>query len=119
MWPTARRVVAVCTARAFSVRGVYVCNGSWSRTRGLLGREHTASALLFPCGSVHTMGMRRSIDVIYLSRDARVVRIVEALKPLRASFGPRGSFAVLEVPAGVGQSLKVGDELQWNEDDKA
>ncbi len=65
------------------------------------------------------MGMRHAIDVIYLSSDARVVRIVNALKPLRASVGPRGSFAVLEVPAGVGQTLRVGDQLTWNEDGKA
>lgn len=112
-WPKTQRVGVRCTPRGFEQRGVYVCNGAWSRTRGLLGRPEDSSALLFPCGSVHTIGMRRAIDVIYLSRAARVVRIVSALRPLRASVGPRGSFAVLEVPASSGRMLQVGDELEW------
>lgn len=113
-WPsgrTTRRIGARC--KDFSVTRVLVCDGSWSRMRGLLLRPEGTSALLFPCASVHTIGMRHNLDVIYLSADRRVVRIVRDLKPLRASFGPSGCYAVLELPAGAGSRLQVGDELEW------
>jgi uncharacterized membrane protein (UPF0127 family) len=112
-WPTTQRIVAECAAQEFSVHSVLVCRGPWSRTRGLLGRPEGTSALLYPCTSVHTIGMTRNIDVIYLSAAAHVVRIVKDLKPLRASFGPRGSFAVLEVPAGSSGKLEIGDVVTW------
>lgn len=44
-----------------------------ARTRGLLGRDHIDGALLLTATrSVHTLGMRFTIDVAYLDDDLRV-----------------------------------------------
>jgi hypothetical protein len=36
---------------------------------------------------------------------------------LRASFGPRGSYAVLEVPSGVSNGLEIGDQIEWSREE--
>ena len=74
----------------------------FARMRGLLGRSGLSSGeglLLRPAGSVHTAFMRFTIDVVFLDRDLRVVKVVPELAPWRTA-GCRGSRAVLELPAG-------------------
>jgi uncharacterized membrane protein (UPF0127 family) len=73
-----------------------------ARLRGLLGRSGLSSGeglLLQPAGSVHTAFMKFTIDVVFLDRDLRVLKIVPELVPWRTA-GCRGSRAVLELPAG-------------------
>jgi uncharacterized membrane protein (UPF0127 family) len=73
------------------------------RMRGLLGRQGLAPGtgmLLSPCGSVHTVGMRFAIDVVYLDIDGRVVRIVQGLQPWRMSFGGMRARSALEMQSG-------------------
>ena len=75
---------------------------SLARLRGLLGRSGLSSGeglLLRPAGSVHTAFMKFTIDVVFMDRDLRVVKVVPELVPWRTA-GCRGARAVLELPAG-------------------
>ncbi len=56
--------------------------------------------------------MRFPIDLIYLSPDNRVLKVVPALKAWRVS-ACRGARAVLEAPAGTAEQagLQAGDTL--------
>jgi uncharacterized protein len=90
-----------------------------TRLRGLLGRDelpHGSGLLLRPSGSVHTCFMRFPIDVVLLSGDLDVLRVVPALRPWRAC-GARGAKAVLELPAGAATAagLAVGQRLRVEE----
>lgn len=90
----------------------------WSRLAGLLGRGslRPGEALLIePCSSVHTAFMRFTIDVVYLDRAQRVVKVVSRLKPFRASAARNGAHAVLELPSGTIErtGISVGDELAF------
>ncbi len=38
-----------------------------------------------PCRSVHAMGMRYPIDLVYLNKSRTVIKIVESLAPRRMS----------------------------------
>lgn len=92
----------------------------WSRARGLLGRGELASGtglLLTPCSSVHTIGMRHPIDVVFLRADGTVIKSVARLRPWRAATA-RGARAVLELRAGtVSQyGIREGDRVGWNDD---
>jgi uncharacterized membrane protein (UPF0127 family) len=80
---------------------VDVARGFLSRLVGLAGRRaDRARALLIPrCRSVHTFGMRFPLDLVWLDRDGRVLRVDEAVPPRRAR-SCRAATAVLEVPAG-------------------
>ena len=75
---------------------------STSRRRGLLGRddfEAGRALVLAPCSGVHTWFMRFPIDVVFVARDGRVLKIVERLRAWRIAARP-GAFAVVELSAG-------------------
>ena len=99
---------------------VRVADGFWSRTRGFLGRPHPAlgeGLLLTPCDGVHMFGMRYPLDLVFLSDDATVVHVVEALLPWRRTARIPGATAVLEVPVGTVEATgtTVGDRLAWED----
>ncbi|OFW40810.1 MAG: hypothetical protein A3J29_00580 [Acidobacteria bacterium RIFCSPLOWO2_12_FULL_67_14b] len=85
------------------------------RRHGLLGHDSldlSAALVLSPCWSIHTMFMRFPIDVVFVDRDGRAVRIVRGLAPWRFAIAPR-AHAVIELPAGIlrARDVRVGDEL--------
>ena len=61
--------------------------------------------------------MRFAIDVIYVDRERRVVKLVHALKPWLLSMA-LGGHAVVELPAGTLAQLDVqtGDRLDIEDD---
>jgi hypothetical protein len=70
-----------------------------ARRRGLLGRDGIDGLLvLVPCRQVHTFGMRFPIDVAFVARDGRVLRVV-TMRPGRVSRVVWRSRYVLEGPA--------------------
>jgi len=86
---------------------VYRAESFRQRLLGLLARPPlvTGEALLLsPCNSVHSCFMRYPIDVVFLDRECRVLRIVEALQPWRALVCRR-AHAVLELSAGDARRL--------------
>lgn len=68
--------------------------------------------LLVPCSSVHTFCMRFSIDIVGLNRAAEVTRVIQDVKPWRVAAMPRGTYAILELPAGAARSMRTGDKLR-------
>jgi hypothetical protein len=54
---------------------------------------------LTPCRAIHTLGLRRAIDVVFLGRGFGVVREVRSLRPNRLAWCPR-AWSVVELPAG-------------------
>jgi uncharacterized membrane protein (UPF0127 family) len=87
-----------------------------TRRRGLLGRDGLPpghALLIAPCSSIHTWFMRFPIDVIFVTRDGRVVKTRAAIPAWRMAFG-WGAFAVVELAAGaIAQSgVKRGDRLE-------
>jgi uncharacterized protein len=93
-----------------------VARSFFARLRGLLGAAglEPGTGVLFPrTRSVHTHFMRFPIDVVFLDRDSRVVRIVPALPAWRMVSERRGD-AVLELPPGecARVGLHEGDVLE-------
>ena len=88
---------------------------SASRRRGLLGRTEFAdgSALIIaPCNGIHTFFMRMAIDVVFATRDGRVLKAYRSVPAWRIAFAIRG-YAAIELPSGTLDRLdtKAGDEL--------
>jgi uncharacterized membrane protein (UPF0127 family) len=88
----------------------------WSRFWGLMWRRSLPEGeglLIDPCGSIHTMFMRFSIDVVFLDAENRITRIAESLQPFRVALG-KGGRRVLEMQAGTARraGLSVGDRLE-------
>ena len=85
------------------------------RRKGLLGRDGLEAGeglWIAPCESVHTFFMRFAIDVVFAARDGRVVKVVQAVQPWRATIA-WSAFAVIELAAGEARraGLVVGDRL--------
>ena len=78
-----------------------------SRERSLPTR---AGLLLSPARGIHTLGMRFAIDVVFLSRQMRVIGLAPRLRPWRVLLAPRGTRRVLELAAGqiAATGLKPG-----------
>jgi uncharacterized membrane protein (UPF0127 family) len=92
-----------------------VADSFLTRLRGLLGRRELPpdeGLLINPCSSVHTWFMRFPIDVLFLDRDLRVVRVAADVRPFRLRWG-RGARQVLELAAGEAaeRGIRVGDRL--------
>lgn len=102
----------VLAARAGLARSVL------ARTVGLLGRRALLPGeglVLAPCGSVHTFGMRLTIDAVFVDGaggGGRVLRVAR-LPPWRLGPLVRGARAVVELPAGAAGATVAGDVLQW------
>ena len=72
-----------------------------TRLRGLAfrDREEAGPGLLIPrCASVHTFGMRFSLDVYFLDADRQVLSVRRRVPPRRVLRHP-GACAVLEIPS--------------------
>ncbi|MCE7518336.1 DUF192 domain-containing protein [Vreelandella titanicae] len=96
-----------------------VCpEGFLARLRGLQWRAelNEDQAWWFrSCNSVHTFGMKFSLDVIHLSDNGMIIKIDEHIKKRRISFSSKGS-TVVEIKAGLAASkgLKCGIFLGWS-----
>lgn len=93
---------------------VEVADSFGRRLKGLLGRDGIEGCLLLrPARSVHTLGMRFAVDVAYLDRDLRVVRVT-TMRPWRVGRPVVRANSVLEAEAGTfaSWSLEPGDVLE-------
>jgi uncharacterized protein len=84
--------------------------------QGLLGRKAFTvgeGLHIAPCNSIHTFFMRFAIDALFLDRDGRVVKLLDAIPPWRASGIYFRAHSVLELPAGVAAASGTveGDRL--------
>ena len=87
-----------------------------SRGVGLLGRKAVAPGeglWIGGCNAVHTLGMRATIDLVFLDRDGRVLKIETGVAPGRLAVSCRGAKTVVELGAGsrAGSDVAVGDRL--------
>ena len=91
-------------------RRVRVARTFTQRLRGLLGTralESEEGLMLSPGGSVHTFGMRYRIDVAFLDRQLKILRLTSQLCPWRICRAPARTRHVLELPAGTALRLRL------------
>lgn len=89
------------------------------RLFGLLFRrrlQHDEALFIVPCKSVHTIGMRYSIDLIYLDKDMQIIKLVKNLKPFRFS-ACHSAYGVIETATNklAELNLQCGQTLIWQE----
>jgi uncharacterized membrane protein (UPF0127 family) len=108
-------------------RGTVLCarlenaGGLAGQSRGLLGRDSLAPdrGMLFETGALspfmwmHMFFMRFAIDIVFLDRDSRVIKINRALKPWRVSSIVFGARRALELAAGAAErsATQPGDHV--------
>ncbi|MCP4867520.1 MAG: DUF192 domain-containing protein [Proteobacteria bacterium] len=91
------------------------------RTKGLLDHDSLAAGealVIAPCTSIHMVGMKFPIDVLFVNKHRRVIRAIEGIKPglsfTRIYFTAK---QCIELPVGAiaSSGTQVGDELSFEE----
>ena len=85
------------------------------RMKGLLGKRELVAGeglLIQPAPSIHTFFMRFPIDVVFLSKNGKVMKVAANVGPWRMR-SCRRAFAVLELAAGEAERrrITVGDQV--------
>lgn len=94
----------------------------FQRAKGLLGKKKlldNESMLFYNCNSVHMFAMKFSLDVIYLDKKFKVVKLVDSLKPWHCSFSAKAKHT-LELPLGAITKFNVqlGEQFLIKDDGK-
>ncbi|MHC1715995.1 MAG: DUF192 domain-containing protein [Acidaminococcaceae bacterium] len=74
-----------------------------TRLKGLLGSDHLEEGralIIRPCNGIHTIGMNYSIDVIFIDKNDKVIKIVVDMPSRKISTCSNASY-VIETPSGV------------------
>ncbi len=87
----------------------------FNRLKGLLGSKNLDQGqglIIRPCNSIHTIGMKYDIDVIFIDERDYVVKISKAIRAGRFAVCQKSAY-VLELPAGTisRTGTKVGDKI--------
>lgn len=113
------------TRQTWLVTNLRVADTFFRRAIGLMGRtalDPGEGLWIIPCQSIHTFGMRFPIDVLFLDRHGRVVKLISELKPRRLVLPVMAATSVLELPAGTiaRTATEVGDVVSMTAaDDQA
>ena len=98
---------------------IAVADDAASRTKGLLGRtglEADEGLWIVPCPMIHTFFMKFPIDVLFLDRGLKVVRVLENVKPWRISPWVFSAHSCLELKGGVlSGAVARGDQLEMRQ----
>lgn len=95
---------------------VYEARDFLARARGLLGREklrQNEALWIRPCGSVHTLGMRYALDLVFVDAEQRVLSVKQQVEPLRFAghFRARSTIELLAGTAAI-VSITPGSRLE-------
>ena len=88
---------------------VEVAFESEDRKRGLLGRaslDPGHALIIAPCSAVHTFGMQFAIDVVFVARDGKILKITREMGRGRVAASLR-AFATIELRAGAVEAIGV------------
>jgi hypothetical protein len=91
-------------AGAVVAEHVELADGMVSRFLGLMFRADLPDGhglVLRPCNSIHMFFMRFPLDVLFVDGDGKVLRVLDSIKPWRASTLVRGSKGAIELRAGT------------------
>ncbi len=95
---------------------VMVAESFVERIIGLMFRKELSldsGMLIVPCYQIHTFFMRMAIDVAFIDRNFKVLKIYRNLVPWRMTRIVWRSWSVLEMKAGsMPVQLKEGDQLE-------
>ena len=98
-----------------------LANTFFTRLKGLLGTSRLEAGkglIIRPCNSIHTVGMKYAIDVLFMDEHDQILKIVMGMKAGKFSFCRNNSSYVVELPAGVvaATGTAIGDNLSITED---
>lgn len=93
----------------------------YQRLVGLLTTSESdfTGIIIDPCNSIHTIGMRYPIDVVFADNDHVVVRVFKNVRPFKFCLGGRNARYTVELPIGSIEKydINAGNSFQLNVND--
>jgi uncharacterized protein len=96
-----------------------IADNTWTRFKGLMRRKNLPAGeglIIIPNNSVHCFFMRFPIDVVFVSKDQKVVHISRNLKPWRISKIVGKAHYVIELNGGEASQTEIGDVVEWRDE---
>ncbi len=97
---------------------ILIADTTITRMVGLMFKPRLEGAdglLINPCNSIHTFFMRYNLDIVFMSKDNKVVKIIRDIKPWRMTWIYFKARKTLELPAGkLPSDIREGDVLEVN-----
>ena len=96
-------------------KNIKLADNIFSRVKGLMfEKEVTGDGLLIrPCNSIHTFFMNFNIDVVFLNKDLKIVKIIRNMPPWRMSKIYFDAWQVLEFEGGsLSENIEEGDYIE-------
>lgn len=108
--------VQISYANKLLSKDILVADTMMSRMVGLMFKKSLVGAdglLINPCNSIHTFFMRYSLDIVFLSKDDKIIKIIRNIKPWRMTWIYFKARKTLELPAGkLPLDVKEGDRME-------
>ena len=96
---------------------VEIADTFYKRFKGLMGRrrlEEGNGMKINPCNSIHCFFMKIPIDVLFVSKDHVVVKVISDMKPWKISPLVRGAQYVIEANGNeLSGKIGAGDRLEY------
>lgn len=106
------------TKQAVLAENASFANTLKTRMKGLLGKDglnQGEGLVITRCNSIHTFFMKFSIDVIFVNKNDRVIKVLHRLKPWRLCRPYLGASCCIELPSGVASktNTQIGDTISF------
>lgn len=98
-----------------------LCDRFWRRAKGLLGGPRLGkqdACWITPCNSIHSFGLRYALDLYFLDKNQRIVRVIRHFRPNRISPLVWNAHSVLEFSASEDRVGSPGDVLDLEMPDR-
>lgn len=108
-------VIENVTQKKIMVTDAALANTFFARLKGLLGTkklDHGKGLIIRPCNSIHTVGMKYAIDIIFLDNQDKIVKLINDMPSGKFSLCSESRY-VVELPAGTIEATgtTVGDKI--------
>jgi uncharacterized membrane protein (UPF0127 family) len=81
---------------------VVIAKTFWHKFRGFMFKKNSNYALLFKnCKSIHTFFMCFDLDIVYLDKENRVIKVIKQLKPFKVAMYVKNSVSILELHSNI------------------
>lgn len=95
-----------------------VADTFFTRLRGLLGRKSLdmdTGLVITSCNSIHMIGMKFPIDVIFLDKDKIVCHVLPNMKIMQVSPIIKNAQYAIECPVGTikSKNIEINDKIEF------
>ena len=102
-------------------RNELMARGFFQRLTGMLTRKFSGKldGIVFEnCNTIHTFGMRFSLDVLFVDRNNVIIKIQKNMAPWKTASAGIKKCTAIELPAGTADMVmcKTGDIIEFNDE---